>query len=416
MKKAVVFLAIIIFVVAILYSALYVFLNVKGKTLVIDTITQKFQLEPKLENLRFSFPFKIELKEFLCGDVSFSLAKIELVGINPFKAKFIFDNLYIENLKVKAERSKDEIVIQPFLKGESIIPILNNNQSRREFPEIISSALASEPEVSKKVDNKKPTLGNKISFTIKNALLKNASIEIVDTTFQPPMRFSLKNLNIKVRNFQYPQMTNFYVDLTSSLLFKDTLMSDILEFKGWIDLAKKNMEAKLKINNYDYVAFSDYYPPFWKPDNLELKEAALSLDADLNSQNNDLAIDAMLTLEKIVFKDNPKDPSNIESLKAVIALFQKDSGKPKFRFPTLKTRMDKLELNYASIWEKLQKTVKVDFIDTITRFLGKTPQMIGERTEDVKKITIDPAIGVVKEVLEGLKDIFTKEEEEGNND
>ena len=413
MKKVIRFLSIGILCIILLYVALFVFLNIKGKSLLVKTVSDRFDREPELGSFAFSFPFKVTLKNFSCGDVSFEIARIGLVGFNPFALNFIFDNLYVETLKVKVERKQNKLFIDPFLKGVDTFSLFYQDKKNS------STGLASIfiPPLEAAQDNQKISPpASKFSYTFKNIFLKNTSVKILDTTLQPPQELNLENLNIKLKDFIYPQMLNFYIDMDSSLLFNNTPMKEILNFKGWVDWHNKNMDATFKINNYDYIAFADFYPPFWKPDNLEIQDAKLSLDAHLKSHNNDLTINALIMLEKIIFKENPSDSSTIESLKEVIALFRQDDGRVIFRLPSFHTKMDKIELDFVSIWTEFQKVVKVTAVDTIIRVLEKPSQFIGKGAQGVKEKTIEPAVEALENMLEHIANVFLENEpnEEGS--
>ena len=56
------------------------------------------------------------------------------------------------------------------------------------------------------------------------------------------------------------------------------IAKDVLWIAGWFDWPKKNMNVSAQLNEIDYFVFTDYYPPFWKPKSLELKEFYLSVD------------------------------------------------------------------------------------------------------------------------------------------
>jgi len=155
--------------------------------------------------------------------------------------------------------------------------------------------------------------------------------------------------------------------------------------------------------------FSDYYPPFWKPDNLGLKEAKLSLDSKINSSNNDLVIEAILALDKIEFLEGTQNDSRANSLKTMIAFFRDENGKPVLPIK-LRTKMDSFHIDLASLQSEFKGKMKLDIGTIVINILDKAKEKIGETTKDVKGATIDKTkntikgvVGVIDSVINGKK-------------
>ncbi len=389
MKKFIVFIGGFVFVLIGIYLAVYIFINTQGKKLFLDFLKKKYHTEAQLESLKLSFPFRLTLKNFNYQDVSFSQAKVTLIGINPFNLSFILTDIYVENLSLNIEGKDKGFVIKPFLDTTNGFSTEEKLLPRKSLPK------------------QKNTQKKNVSFIAKKLFLKDATVNLRTKLRNLPLTVSFKDLNLKVRGLCYPKLSKFYFELTSSLEAEEKLMKDFINAKGWVDWNKKDMDVVIHLVGFDYLAFGRYYPPFWRPENLQLKEAFLSLDALLNSVNNDLTINATLYLDKFSFIDEPQEPSKVESLKTLIDLFREDKdSKPTLHFLPIKTRMDKLELDLSSIWEEIQKKVKVSFLGTVIRFLGKTPEFLGKGTKEIKKMSIDPAVEALKGIVDIIKGLI----------
>ncbi len=401
MKKFFIFILIVILIIGGGYAALYNFINRKGKNLILKSITDKYGVEASLEEVTFRFPFNLELTNFSCKDISFFKGRLNLTGVNPFNRTFILGNVYLENLDLKVEKKKNEIIIKPFLTEVT-------NVSRFE-----NKGKVTAQNTFNTAGKEKEGFKDKISFEIKEIILKDSSLNIIENSVNPPINVFLKDFDLKIKDFKYPELSKFHIDFRSSLEGKNFRMKDLLSLKGWVDLKDKNMDVKVKITNFDYTDFEEYYPRSWRSDNLEIEEAFFSLEAVLKSVNNDLSINFTLVLEDITFVDNPEDPSRIRRLKTILAFFKKDeNGKPMFKPSPIKTKMDKLELDFSALWEEIEKNVKIGFFTVIGALFGKAPDIIEKSGDEIKKITVEPAVETIKSVIDIFKGLLIMDEED----
>jgi len=147
--------------------------------------------------------------------------------------------------------------------------------------------------------------------------------------------------------------------------------------------------------------FSDYYPPFWKPDNLGIKDAKLSLDSKINSLNNDLVIEAVLMLDKLEFKEEMQNDSRVNSLKTMIAFFKGEQDKPALPIK-LRTKMDSFHIDLASLQSEFKGKMRLDIGTIVINILDKAKDKITETTKDVKAATIDKAVDKTADTVKGV--------------
>lgn len=387
-KKITLILAALVLVVAIVHLVVFIFLNINGKRILQNYIKTNFAAEAQISSVSFRFPFTVVVKGFKCDDVEFNKADVSLGLFNPFNHSISLRKVYIDKLNFKVKIEKDKFTIVPFFV----------KQTTQAQPQPVQ---AEETKVTPPPQKAKPKA---ISVKIGKLLINNASAQVLDLTKDKQIAFNLRSINIMLKHFIYPQLPKFYLEVNASL-DKDELKSDnLIALKGWVDYGHRNMDVKFNINNADYIMFSDYYPPFWKPNNLGLKEAKLSLDSKINSLNNDLVIEAILALDKIEFLEEMQNDSRANSLKTMIAFFKGENGKPMLPIK-LRTKMDSFHIDFASLQSEFKGKMKLDIGTIVINILDKAKGKITETTKEVKNATIDKAVDKTKEAATTVKDV-----------
>ena len=372
--------------IATVHIVLFAYLNVSGKSMVVKYVKENFSADANLDSVSFAFPFTVVIKNFKSKDLSFSRADISMLWYNPFNSHIFLNWVYLDDLKFKVDISKDKISIEPVFVKE-FKPAEDNV--------LQASQLPSEDKKSK---------SKNINLTIRKFSVRNASIEIADLTKETPVVFILKNFNLQLGHFVYPKLEKFYINMDASLVKQDITVDNFLTMKGWVDYSGKNMSVKFKINGADYFLFVEYYPPFWKPDNLGIKDAKLSLDTMMNSLNNDLTIEAVLSLDNIEFVENAQDNSRASTIKTMIALFKGDNDKPTLPIK-LKTKMDSFSLDFSSLQSEFKGKMKLDIGTIVFNILDKAKSRVTETTKDVKAVTVDKAVDTTKDAVGIVKDV-----------
>ena len=387
MRKIFILLIILIFIASSGYISFFIFVNTKGKTLLEDYLAKE-GIKAEVASLKVKAPFNIDISNFKTK--GFSVRKISFkpaIYLLP-KVAFVIKDAVLEKINCQIIREEDGFIF-PFQR----LPAKEKNSPQKEEQK---DHLATSSLPKKKKEKF-------FSFIVKKLKVKDGKINFIDHTARQEFSAVLTNINLEVDNFVYPNLSKFYLSLKSALEIKGEVFSDFITAKGWVDYEKKNMNVKASVNNFNYALFKAYYPPFWQPDNLELKEAVLSLSTLLNAENNKLSIDAAITLDKIAFKDNPKNKNNIEVLKTIISAFKKEGkGKPTFHIRLI-TKMDKPKINFKSVQNDFQKTVNMAAIIG-ANMLNKSIGDIGKPFKIISDSTIDG----LKKFFKGLGDLFKK--------
>ncbi len=396
-KKLAVILMWLGIIVATIHIVLFAFLNVNGKNMVVKYIKTTFSADADLDSVSFTFPFTVVIRDFKCKDLSFSRADISLLWFNPFNSHLFLNWVYLDDLKLKVDIKKDKVSVDPVFVKE--IKIIQNGGEQPEQNQ------------TKGVKNKPKN----INITIRKLAVRNAAIGIVDSTRETPVTFILDKVNLQLGHFSYPKLGKFYINMDASLKKQDITADNLITMKGWVDYAHKNMSLKFKLNRADYVLFSEYYPPFWKPDNLGIKDAKLSLDTTMNSLNNDLIIEAVLVLDSIEFMENPPDPSRVNTIKTMIALFKGDNEKPTLPVK-IKTKMDSFNIDLSSLKSQFQGKMKFDVGSIVFSILDKAKSKVTgtttgavDKTKEavgaVKDVTVNKTVDTIKGVVGTIEDV-----------
>ncbi len=393
--KLIKFLFVFFIVVLILLLASYGvalrYVNSKGKELVKSYIADTYNTEAHIGQINLSFPFTVVIKDFSCGDVSFSEAFLQLDRIKFSPVTPIFRKLQVDGVKVKVIRQKGEVSIKPFwhyrVTKSPEVPLLKKTDPQRKVD------LASPVTEGASSPSAPP-----IPLVIKEVVLNNMTVDYTDYTFVPPIELSLHKTNVRLKDFNLPQLLMFYFDVTSSLESRSRDMPDILKAKGWIDWFYKNMDATVKVNRFDYLAFDKQYPQGFKAYDLDVTKAFLSLAADLKAQDNDLVINGEVIFDEVEFKEVPLNPDKVESLKNALLVLKKKDGSPYFELPQLTTKFDHPKIDMDQVLVHLQKLTFQSVGGVIDRVLkGET---------DIKDIEDDPAIKAIKDVFKGFEAIM----------
>ncbi|MFH1505332.1 MAG: DUF748 domain-containing protein [Candidatus Omnitrophota bacterium] len=407
MRKILIFIMVLVVIVLLIHISIFAFINIKGEDFLVTAIKTNTGIDASMESLTLKFPFILEIKNFECDDLFFERVSISLGFTNPFALKLILNKVFIEGLNIEVKREKSKFYLEP-------IQILRNSQTpkvtKKAIPskeKDVSTVEAGLPEntASAPAVKKTEAISKEKSFSleIKSLYLKNSSVQFSDLTAKKPIVFSLEDVNLRIRNFTYPQLSNFYIKLVSSLKVGSKKIKDIINAEGWIDYNNKSMDVDFNIDSIDYFSFSEYYPDSWQAWSSVIEEAEFSLASDLISQENNLVIDCSLSLDKMAFKaieeseENQKAISRIKTLKTAVAFLKKGEDKPELHFK-IKTKMDAPNLDFSSLKDSIKGIISVGPITVI----GETINKVKKKIEDSK----DSGLDTTEDIIKGAIDIF----------
>jgi len=422
-KKIVIFVLVFVVILVGLHFAFYAFINTKGKDIIIGGIEKNLGAEATMSSLSVKFPFNLEIKDFKCQDLSFKKANVSLGLFNPFARKLSLSKVYIDGLNIKVVKDSQGVYIEPFIvkKGnggfmetnESAVTKKAEGESSEEGAAEAQTTASAEGKVS--VGEKGIETSKRFSFGIGKLHLKDSKGEL--SYFHKdkgPIDIVFEDVELTVKNFIYPQLSRFSLDFVAAVKTDQGIGKNSLYAKGWVDYQKKNMDLDFNIKSMDYYTFQQYYPSFWKPENLGIKEAVLSLDSSLISENNDLVIDGVLSLDKIHFTEQEEEFPRRDLIKTAIALLQGNKEKPTLHFK-LRTKMDSPDLNLSALKGSFAESIPSFPGIIIKEMIGKTAESIPDAVKEAGGVAgdaADTAVEAIKGVVDSITNIFKPSQEE----
>ena len=119
-KKVLLILIIkIVIVVVAVYAAFFVFVNTKGKDILVAKLSDKYGVAASIESLVFRPPFNFEIVNFQCADVAFKRAIVSVNIKNPIDFPFDFDYVFIEGLRLTLLKDQSGWLLNPFITQNS---------------------------------------------------------------------------------------------------------------------------------------------------------------------------------------------------------------------------------------------------------------------------------------------------------
>lgn len=364
-RKTIRIISTVITLLAIPYIFFYIYVNEYGKELIVEHVKKKYNITVKLENFTLTFPFKVLLVDFRIQGFKCEQAYLEVKKFNPFTKKTVIDKLYLKGLDM----------------------VLGNNNGLA-----VSSSQANQ--VLPKQEIPKKDLPN---LKINRVIIDHSNIIFKNNSLNPPLDIRLANVDAILKDVSYAPLGKFFIKLKSDFIVNNKKMDNVFAISGWIDWEKKDLDIKFAAKKIDYFAFGPYYPPFWKPANLELKQGYFSLAADLVSKNNVLDADYCISVSDVLFNEE-EEPQKVKNFKTVLALINNKVCLKE------KTQLTKPVFRFDSIGEGIVEQLKLIQAskDSFDDFFKKTQDAVDAGVTNVKGVTVDPILGGVKNFFQEL--------------
>ena len=406
------FLTAIVLIVVILggiaLAALHVFVNIKGEELLIEKLEGTFEREASLESLSTSFPTNLHVKGVKVEGL-FTIDEVDAKGgvFDVFRKTFNLSLLRVIRPKIIIERSFIESTAASFGAKDKSIP----------------KDTEADAEEAADIDPMKLTKGEFLptAFVLKRLIVNEGTLYFIDKEVsEEGLTVEIKDVDIEAKNINLsrsgPRRTPFKLEGIVPWPSKEG--EGRIELNGWVEYFQRNMDAKLKLSNMDYISFKEYYPPFWKPDNLGINEATFTLDAKLDSKNNDMTIDCVLSVDKIGFVEveESKDEelySRIKTIRTMLGLFKGTKEKPSIHF-IVKTKMDAPQFDLSSLKESFQANFKMGpqmMLDMLFGKVKKTAEPVTDTATDVKEATVDRVVDTMKSIGNAFKEMFSSSDD-----
>jgi len=366
MKKVWIILSVLLGLFVLVFAGAYIFVNVKGKDILAQTLKQQFKAEAKVGSLTLTLPFTLEIKGFSCGDVSFGRLRVTPIGYDFSAKRLSLAAVDIDALNVTVTMDQQKLLIKPFvdqpLQAPQAAAVPVSDQSEW----FMSAAYAQTSAVSA------PAVPISVKVNVIN--LKGGRVTFIDARGKKPITIYVNDIAAKVNGLVYPELTRFTLDVLASLEARHLTMKKAVTLKGWVDYSRKDMDVSLDAAGLKYSAFLDYFPKKWMPDSLSLEEAFINAPVKMVSKNDDLVIDALVIFDKVDFKPGAESNPLATMLKTVLeSLRQKNNGQAQLPNFVFKTKMSAPVIDTKIVTDALNKMLTGD--------LGMWANLIAEQSK-----------------------------------
>jgi hypothetical protein len=392
-------------------SAVYIFVSVKGKALLARNLEEALKKEVSIGYVGLKMPLTLEIRNLRIGE----LADINYISVSPSLIGLLGGKIILNEVKF----------VKPEISWERELPV---DEAAEGNPTNVERALAQSQE------NLNPAGGlqrreDKVTLPviIKYLEVEDGIINFTDRTIsESGIKITLEKIFLDVDNlclFPKSIITNFRLD--AKIPWQRNSNEGVVYASGWIDLFKKNMQARLEIEGIDGVYLHPYYSNWVDLENSRIKEASLDFISDIQGQSNEIVAQCRLELADIKFSPRPPDQSEHKAERittAVLGIFRAlGQGRVILNF-TIRTRMDNPEFKFDSISSAVDQTisraVKSDKvkIEDVALLPGRFVEGVAKGTTGATRAIINGAISVGKSLTDAILDAFKKPEEKSEQE
>jgi hypothetical protein len=259
------------------------------------------------------------------------------------------------------------------------------------------------------------------SFALKHLLVRQARLNFLDKNFpDKEVKVSVRNLQVNVENLNFADSIIFF-KAKGRIPWGQGVEDGTLEIDGWLNPARKDMQASLKIEGIDGVAFCPYYAKWVDLEKARIEKVKLNFNSSIHGLNNDLTAQCRLELTDIVRKARlpEESPEKAEQITdAVLQTFKTlDDGRILLDF-VVKTKMDKPKFDVEDIRsafeDKINKAKNASGFQASNILLlpGKFVEGTVKSATDISKAVINGTFAVGNELKKAVTDSFKKEPKE----
>jgi len=377
-----------------IYLAIFAFIALKGKAIVEQELKSWTQKNVTIGYLGFIPPLNLQFNNL---DIP-GIVKTDSLYISPSILGLLSGKIVFNEIKLKR-------------------PVFTYERSPQEQP---SDTEFAKPKESIPEESAKGTQQLRLIF--KRLTIKDGKINFIDRTVSEQgikisiesIFFNLKNLYIMPRSV----IANF--DLKAKIPWTQGGEVGKIEAKGWLNLFKKDIQAKLKITDIDGIYLFPYYSNWVDLEKARIEKAKLNFSSDIRGADNDITAQCHLELTDIVRRPRASEESETKAAKitdAVLDIFRAlNQGNIVLDF-TIKTKMDTPAFGFGDIKsafeDKLTQRKKTNIFDPqyVLSLPAKLLEGLVRGATDVSKAVVDGTFAVGDEIKKRAEDTFKKEKE-----
>ncbi|MGD9015290.1 MAG: DUF748 domain-containing protein [Candidatus Omnitrophota bacterium] len=389
-------LIVILIFLTLLFSAIYIWVKVKGREFMTERLERALNKKVNIGYLGLTMPLALEIREIEIE----GLANIDYIYISPHLFGLLSGKIILNKV----------MVLRPEINWVVGLPTNLTVKKESEDAEI-DEVLAQTREILGS-----PSLGFKQfpRIIIKYLRIEEASVNFTDKAVsETGVKLSLEEILVDVNNlYLFPKsaVTNF--QLTAKIPWQEDSGKGIVYASGWVNLYRKEMQARLEIEDIDGISLYPYYSKWVDLENSRIERVRLNFFSDIQGMNNELIAQCRLELTDIKFKPRPPEQPEHKAEKiatAILGLFRAlNQGRVVLNF-TIKTKMDKPEFSIDNISQAVEETISRAInsekikIEDIAILPAKFFKGMTKGTTEATKAIINGALSVGKSLLDVLK-------------
>jgi hypothetical protein len=395
MKKIRVIIYILAVLIGVGFAGLHTFVSIKGRDLLTSKLYSVFQSEVSIGRVTTSFPLKLIVKDLEVKNW-FKIKKV-LAGsgiIDVLGGNFILSDLKLEGVEFDIEKKKRGDQKQPPVNLETVAGNVAQVQESFFLPE---------------------------NVILKRLTISDGIFTYIDSTkSEAPIKIKVKDLNMRIDNFQWPfstsEVTSF--QLSGKVPWENIKEEGRIDLKGWVNFYKKDMNAVIKIKDIDGIAIYPYYASWIDIDKARVEKARLDFNSSITGLNNNVTASCHLEMTQLTFKPKEEDvkEQRLEKITHVVIGLLKamNQGKVVLDF-NFKTKMDNPEFGLGIIQQAFKDKLysarrsRDSGAMQIIKFPAKLIEGTINSAADLTKTVINGTVNVGKEIKKAVEISFTRE-------
>lgn len=340
MRKAEKILALSIIGLAVIFGITYIFLNLFGRQVIAGQIEGLTHKKTTLGSFVVTPMLGLEIKDLNVE----GLLKVKSISASLSIPGFFTGKIILNSLKLIRP---DVTFTKSPAPALAVVASVENTSTDIIVPSPI-----------------KPKAFKLLPFAFKRIKIEGGKINFIDQSVSPDgIKIILKDINCSITNlyfFPRPVVTNF--ELKGKIPWKKDEAQGQITLEGWLNYAKRDTRASLKIENIDAIYLYPYYSAWVDLDKARIEKAKLNFSSELHGLNNNVTAECHLELADIVRK--PLEMGEAEEKASritnkVLDMFKAvDQGNVELKF-VIKTKMDSPQFGFNSI--------KIAFEDKIVK-------------------------------------------------
>ncbi|MFA5357192.1 MAG: DUF748 domain-containing protein [Candidatus Omnitrophota bacterium] len=393
MKKLKKILIIVLLIFALLFALGYIIVASQGKAIIASQLERALHKKVTIKYAALNPPFNLEIRGL---DIA-GLANFNSVFIAPsisglLSGKIVLNELKLVEPKITYEKKPENPGVKAAAGAGALTAVSN--------PKAVSGG------------------GKYLRLIIKHLNIKNGTIYFIDRTLPAEgIKVTIKDINLNLTDlYIYPRSVKTDFELTGRIPWFEGQEEGKIEAKGWVDLFKKDIEAKVKITDIDGVYLYPYYAAWVDLDKARIKSARLNLTSDVKGRDNNIAAACHLELDDIAFKHSEEASKEERIAEAVLGIFKAlNQGKVVVNF-TIKTKMTNPDFNFGYIKTAVEKSLqegmhKYGYASTkdIAEFPGKLVGGTAKGAKDISQALFDGTLGLARKIKETVSYAFQRD-------